>query len=499
MPEPSTNSYRDAIKLSNMAVFEWDIREDSLHYDDMLPKLLLRELPRQGIRSFLENPRLIHPKERTDFKERVDFLLHGPMRRKAPYQDFNMDFRIHTTGRCYLWIHMAYRVHYEDGAALRVTGFLQNVNLIHQEKNRMQNLMERDPMTGLYSKTHSAYLVEQTVSSPEGSHALLVIDMDNFKQVNDKLGHLIGDAVILDVALNLKRLFRQADILGHIGGDEFMVLMKDISSRDIVQEKCRQLRELLRKSYTQGSETVSVSSSIGVALAPAHGTDYKTLFSHADAALYQGKKRGRDSHVFYDPSFTDHREKKEAAAEQNSAEYQKLVSNPLEYIFHTVMKSKDTSLAVQILLEIFAKHFNVHRAYVLWHAEGQFWAKALFDYAAKGYSLAGESHNPEVRRRMRKRYKDTNYGRFTECEDTGRLSESSQKVFHSKQIHAFLECAVMDEDHFLGCVGFDDCERPRNWSRAEHEVLHAFSEIMRRFLLGQMYYERMKKSSLWDF
>ena len=221
MPEPSTNSYRDAIKLSNMAVFEWDIREDSLHYDDMLPKLLLRELPRQGIRSFLENPRLIHPKERTDFKERVNFLLHGPMRRKAPYQDFNMDFRIHTTGRCYLWIHMAYRVHYEDGAALRVTGFLQNVNLIHQEKNRMQNLMERDPMTGLYSKTHSAYLVEQTVSSPEGSHALLVIDMDNFKQVNDKLGHLIGDAVILDVALNLKRLFRQADILGHIGGDEF--------------------------------------------------------------------------------------------------------------------------------------------------------------------------------------------------------------------------------------------------------------------------------------
>ena len=247
MPEPDLNSYKDAITLSNMAVFAWDIREDSLDYDDMLPKLLLRELPRHGIRGFLEHPRLIHPKERTEFKNRIDFLLR-PAQRKAPCQDFSMDFRIHTTGRYYLWIHMAYRVRYENGMAVRVTGFLQNVNLIHQEKNRMQDIMERDPMTGLYSKTHSAYLVEQAVSSPEASHALLVIDMDNFKQVNDKLGHLIGDAVILDVALNLKRLFRQADILGHIGGDEFMVLMKDIPSQDIVQEKCRQLRELLRKS-----------------------------------------------------------------------------------------------------------------------------------------------------------------------------------------------------------------------------------------------------------
>ena len=92
----------------------------------------------------------------------------------------------------------------------------------------MQGMVERDPMTGLFSKIYANYLVNQIVSEKiQGiSHALLVLDMDNFKQVNDKLGHLFGDAVILDVALTLKRIFLNTDILGHIGGDEFMVLIK---------------------------------------------------------------------------------------------------------------------------------------------------------------------------------------------------------------------------------------------------------------------------------
>ena len=252
--------------LNNMAVFEWDLRQDILRYDEMLPKILLRRLPKHGLRRYMEHPRLVHPKDRTEFKNQMAFLLNHRTQRSAPYQDFHLDFRIYTIERCYIWLHMAYRVRYEDGQAFHVTGFLQNINHARQEQARTRNIMEHDPMTGLYSKTHSAYLVEQAISTQGTVHALLVIDMDNFKQVNDKLGHLIGDAVILDVALNLKQVFCQTDILGHIGGDEFMVLMKDIKTQEIVHEKCRQLRNLLRKSYTQGNETVSVSASIGIAL-----------------------------------------------------------------------------------------------------------------------------------------------------------------------------------------------------------------------------------------
>ena len=203
-----------------------------------------------------------------------------------------MELRIYTTWRCYVWVRMGWNIRMEDGFAYHVTGYLQNIHVQHEEKARMKSMVERDPMTGLYSKTHSNYLVNQTVSDKTFSmHALLVIDLDNFKQVNDKLGHLIGDAVIMDMAMNLKMVFRSTDILGHIGGDEFLVLMKDIKTPDIVQERCNQLRDLLRKSYDHEKETVQVSASIGIALAPTHGQDFQTLFSHADAALYQSKRK----------------------------------------------------------------------------------------------------------------------------------------------------------------------------------------------------------------
>ena len=365
----------------------------------------------------------------------------------------------------------------------------------------MQGMVERDPMTGLFSKIYANYLVNQIVSEKiQGiSHALLVLDMDNFKQVNDKLGHLIGDAVILDVALTLKRIFRNTDILGHIGGDELMILMKDIQDLEIIDSKCNSLRNLLRRSYTQNDESVSVSASIGIAISPQHGTDFKTLFTHADAALYQVKRAHKDSHLIYSTNFDKNREPLKNPNQQHSADYQQLITNPLEYIFHMVFKSKDTSLTVQILLEIFAKYFNLQRAYVFWNADGLYFPRILFDCTVGNYSSAELSHNPEVRRRMWKKYSNTKYGRFTICEDTSKLKDRSRKVFERAEIKAYLECAIMDGDLFLGCVGFDDCKNAREWSKSEFEVLNAFADILHRFLFGQMYYELMKKSSIWDF
>lgn len=395
---------------------------------------------------------------------------------------------------------MGCRVRLKDGFAYHVTGYLQNIHVQHQEQVRMKSMVERDPMTGLYSKTHSNYLVNQTVSDKTFSmHALLVIDLDNFKQVNDKLGHLIGDAVIMDMAMNLKMLFRSSDILGHIGGDEFLVLMKDIKTPDIVQERCNQLRDLLRKSYDHDKETVQVSASIGISLAPMHGQDFQTLFSHADAALYQSKRMGKDRQMLYSANFVETREKAEDGNEPRQ-DLQKLLEDPKHYILDMAFNSKDTELAVQILLEIFAKYFRVHRAYVFWHVDGPYWPKALFEYAMGNHKKASVAHDAPVRRQIRKRYRTTKYGRFTECSDTSKLiSKNARMEFQRRQICAYLECAVMDGDKFIGCVGFDDCQEPREWTQSEHEVLQAFADIMRRFLFGQLYYERMKGRGALDF
>ena len=213
-------------------------------------------------------------------------MVNMTTRRSAPFQDYELEFRILTTDQYYVWFRLRYRAEFENGKAFRVTGFLQNVEKFCRERDEFKNIIERDQMTGLYSKTHAPYLVNQVLEDKSKMNALLVIDLDNFKSVNDKLGHLIGDAVIMDMAMNLKTTFRKSDILGHIGGDEFMVLMKNIKSEEIIHQKCDQLRNLLRRVYNHDDQKVSVSSSIGIAIFPQHGEDYKTLFACADAALH---------------------------------------------------------------------------------------------------------------------------------------------------------------------------------------------------------------------
>ncbi len=493
--------YKNAMKLNHMAAFTWDLRQDIFCYDEMLPTIIQHEIPCEGISVHLMKARLIHPKDRMEFRRQIDWLLHGKNQRNSSETDFSMNIRIYTVERCYIWVRVKYQVKFEQEKACYMTGFLQNIQAQQEEKVRMKNMMEHDPMTGLYSKTHSAYLVDQVLSQPQTSlnQALLVIDLDNFKQVNDKLGHLIGDAVIMDIAMNLKMVFRLSDILGHIGGDEFMVLMKDIETVDVVYERCNQLRDLLRKSYKHDNGTVEVSASIGIALAPVHGRDYRTLFSHADAALYQSKRTGKDRHMLYSEDFVVNREK-EGKSEAATQDFKKLLEDPRQYILSMAFNSNDTALAVQILLEIFAKYFKVDRAYVFWHIDGPYWPRILFEYVMGDNTKASVAHDAQVRRHMKKRYHDTKYGRFTECSDTSRLpGRNAQTVFARRHMCAYLECAVMDGKNCIGSVGFDDCRQPREWNESEYEVLQAFADIMRRFLFGQLYYERMKGQGALEF
>ena len=496
MNDEKTNIYKEAAGLCKIAVFEYDVRNDSFRFDDLLPQILQHKIPKKNLRESLLKARFVHPKDRQNFQHQVSRVFEKTVR-NTPSQDFAVEFRGHISGRNYIWLHLAYRVHYEGGCAQKVIGFLKNINSERQKQQQMQSMTEHDPMTGLYSKTHSEYLVNQAIAVPMTLNALLVIDMDNFKQVNDKLGHLIGDAVILDMAMHLKTLFRQTDILGHIGGDEFMVLMRNIVTPEIVHQKCRALRDALRKTYTHNGEEVKVSASIGIALSPLHGTDYKTLFTHADTALYQCKRLGKDTQVLYATVFVGHRAEDDNSDDSSSQELRQLLQQPKEYIFNMVYNSRDTSIAVQILLEVFAKYFRVHRAYIFWHIDGPYWPKQLFDYVRGDFKPAAIAHDAPVRKHIRQRYKTTDKGRCSECADTTKLPESARREFERRQIRSYLEYAVMDGVNFMGTVGFDDCKKARVWTEEEHNVLRAFADILRRFLFGQIYFESKKRNGRW--
>lgn len=133
-----------------------------------------------------------------------------------------------------------------------------------------------------------------------------MIDLDNFKAVNDTLGHVFGDKVLVDTAARLSRVFSEKDIIGRIGGDEFCAFLNlstfnDMeSARRIIIQKAESLKKSMHETYSgAGNKEVTVSTSIGIALYPQDGSDYMTLYNNADSALYESKKHGKNTYTIY--------------------------------------------------------------------------------------------------------------------------------------------------------------------------------------------------------
>ena len=142
----------------------------------------------------------------------------------------------------------------------------------------------------------SRFLQEETAENE--SHAFIILDIDHFKNINDSYGHQYGDEVLKSVAAVLKETFRSDDIKGRLGGDEMVVLMKYVSSKQLVTEKLKLIARRLSEIEKDGKP---LTVSIGVSFFREHGNNYQELYKTADIALYRVKERGRNGYTFYEP------------------------------------------------------------------------------------------------------------------------------------------------------------------------------------------------------
>ncbi len=180
---------------------------------------------------------------------------------------------------------------------------ISNMKLSFDQTHRdLQKRAEEDPLTKLLNNCTARKQAEEYLNAfPSGAHcALLILDLDNFKQINDRYGHMYGDQILVSTAQEIKQLFRADDIISRIGGDEFMVLMKDVDDQTIVKERCQMLLQSICTLQINVPDFCGVSISIGIAFSPIHGISYDELFKHADQALYRAKEYGKKCYSIYD-------------------------------------------------------------------------------------------------------------------------------------------------------------------------------------------------------
>ncbi|MEW6514589.1 MAG: EAL domain-containing protein [Pseudomonadota bacterium] len=167
---------------------------------------------------------------------------------------------------------------------------------------KLARMAHFDALTQLYNRSAFESLLPQALQNAQRDNrqvAVLVIDLDRFKNVNDSLGHAIGDQLLMGVAGRLRELMRASDIVARIGGDEFIVVLPDIENALSVAGVASKLKHNLADSYRVGPHTLYATPSIGIALFPTDGADAATLLKNADAAMYHAKAQGRDNFQFF--------------------------------------------------------------------------------------------------------------------------------------------------------------------------------------------------------
>jgi diguanylate cyclase (GGDEF)-like protein len=163
---------------------------------------------------------------------------------------------------------------------------------------------ETDPLTGLWNRDSFRQGVELYLSGEQAAQrvgAFMIVDVDYFKQVNDRYGHIAGDEVLIECARAMRKVLRDSDFIARQGGDEFIIFCKDIGDEQIAVKNAQRIRNAWRGIVPKGGDA-PVTASIGIALTPRDGGTYQELYANSDMALYRAKERGRDGFVLFGES-----------------------------------------------------------------------------------------------------------------------------------------------------------------------------------------------------
>ena len=193
---------------------------------------------------------------------------------------------------------IVYDAHLESSAR-RYNELLENANA------QLRHAATHDALTGLPNRALLADRLEQAIARSERQSvrfALLLVDLDRFKAINDSLGHMAGDELLQEVSRRLCALLRREDTLGRLGGDEFVLLVQEVGSPQDAEAVARKVLSSLAAPTCLAGMEVHISPSVGICLCPDDGSDAETLLRHADAAMYHAKKKGRNNYQFFAPA-----------------------------------------------------------------------------------------------------------------------------------------------------------------------------------------------------
>ncbi len=461
--------------LSEDLIFRYFIQENAIEYYGALRETLGLEKRYENYPPSILQEHIIFDQDSEDFIEMIRKMNAG--------QDGIGYYRAYDQAGQTLWLKKEWHVLCDaDNNALEVMGKISNI----QNQKEMEAQINVDSLTGCLRKQAFETLASQELSNaPNNEHAIMIVDLDNFKAINDNLGHHFGDLVLEDVGKKVRSLFRATDLVGRIGGDEFMIFLRNTASIDIITEKANALLQALDLKFQgDSSREYHISASIGVATYPKHGSSFQELYDHADIAMFDVKNRGRNNFACYEETLSkgtmENTTPYEVASRAMSQHYDAEI---LSQTFNLLFETKEFDISINSVLRILGKRFDVSRVYIFEAS------KQTPDSYDNTYEWCHDEVDAAIslcqgipKETFALLMKQGNEDGIIYCNNVDILEDEIREVLNPQMIKSFLHAYIYSGKDVLYAIGFDDCSKERIWSPIEISTLLNVSKIIAQFL-----------------
>ena len=397
---------------------------------------------------------------------------------------FEIRFR-KTTEDEYYWYRIKMHTHRdEEGHFKKIIGKFENISDIKNAEMRLIDKAERDPLTRVYNKSTTKKLIKNYLrtDSKDTYDAFMIIDVDDFKKVKDTLGHLFGDSILVDLSQEMQDLFRSNDVVGRIGGDEFIVFLRGMKQKSHIEAKANDICKIFDLLYA-GDDGAKITGSLGVALFPQDGDTFDELYRKADLALYASKRAGKSCYTFYSA------ESEETAGvsllprvEQYSRNKNFLCANTEfdSYIINAAFDITESGERENELYDILykaGKHFNVSRISVYEYNEQLNRLEVREQWNSKfgsNTSCISIPYTDKDAISARAYFDDNNIF----IADMNREKLLTVEHFLSEQsVKSCIACGRFADGKLRGFVSFEECVSPKPWSIEEAKTAVAITKL----------------------
>lgn len=372
-----------------------------------------------------------------------------------------------------------------------------------EEKHLRDLLVEQallDPLTKLYCKVKAQNMIENYLRNEGsfGKHALILINIKEFREINRRFGDFFGDNVLVAVAERLKKVFRKKDIISRIGGDDFLILLKDVSSIDVIKKKVLEISQEIKCVYA--GENLSVSCEIGVSRFPCDGRNFNPLFRHADYAMYRVSRSGDMNYEIYDPSCAGDEYAKSGefyheyvVKEKKKNSYGDFRREITDFAVDVMLESKDVASAIKMILDKVGRYYCCDNVMVL-EVDDHDILHTTYSWNIKdGLNFYNAMQFLDLK----------DIPSFEECFDERGLRVFSNTNVMKKHpgyapfiemlnVKSALLCAFYDENEVKGCICVGHEKKTRDWLKEEMETLITVTKIISVYLLKLRASEKVK-------